>query len=180
VSCLNAQGIPKNRSSEYATIGDFRELFIRGSRGFYLLSILLTADHEKAVRCLIASLDECINGNSAFREWAHSRARRTIVRNAVRMFTFNFGPSGPEPSAAPSATSLQDSILARVLALEDFERFVFVLSILEKYSDQNCAVLLNVSPQRIRVTRNSALKHVAHLALGESLPAGDWAGVGAA
>jgi hypothetical protein len=41
-----------------------------------------------------------------------------------------------------SRMPLQDAPFAIVLALEDFERFVYVLSVLERYSDQTCAVLL--------------------------------------
>ena len=35
-----------------------------------------------------------------------------------------------------------DYAIARLLRLEHFERFVFVMSVLEKYSDQDCSVLL--------------------------------------
>jgi hypothetical protein len=85
-----------------------------------------------------------------------------IVRNAVRMLTPNPGPCGTESTAAFAATSLQYPFLARVLALEDFERLVYVLSVLEEYPDQNCADLLGVSPQRIRETRICAKKHIGH------------------
>lgn len=163
VSCLSALGMSDNRSSQSATSGDFRELFVEDSLGLYLLSFLLTADQKKAERCFIASPDECINGNCSFHELARSWARCMIVRNALQMLTPNRGPCGPEPAAARPATFLQDPFLARVLALENFERFVYVLSVLEEFPDRNCAVLLGVSPQRIRETRNCALKHIGHL-----------------
>jgi hypothetical protein len=163
VSCLNAFGLSENRSSKAATCADIRELFVEDSLGLYLLSFLLTADQKKAERCFIASPDECINGNSSFHQLANSWARCMIVRNALRMLTTNPGPCGPETAAARPATSLHDSFLARVLALENFERFVYVLSVLEEFPDRNCAVLLGVSPQRIRETRNCALKHIGHL-----------------
>jgi DNA-directed RNA polymerase specialized sigma24 family protein len=37
-----------------------------------------------------------------------------------------------------------------VLALEDFERFVFVMSVLEHYSEHECSLLLGCSPRQIR------------------------------
>lgn len=46
-----------------------------------------------------------------------------------------------------------------ILALPDFERFVYVLSILEGCSDQECSILLGVSPQQIQETRLRALEH---------------------
>ena len=149
MSCLNAHRIAEQRSRQYATSEDFRELFTEDSRGLYLLSFLLTADQEKAERCFVASLDECVNENSVFKDWAHSWARRMIARNAVRMIAGHSGPTGSATAASvaaldgdPSGTFLQDPWLARVLSLENFERFVYVLSILEEYPDQNCAVLL--------------------------------------
>ncbi len=163
VSCLNALGMSENRSSQSARSGDIREFFMEDSLGLYLLSFLLTANQKKAERCFIANPDECINGHSSFHKLAHSWARCMIVRNALQMLTPNPGPSGPEPAAARPATFLHDPFLARVLALEDFERVVYVLSVLEQYADRNCAVLLGVSPQRIQETRNCALKHIGHL-----------------
>lgn len=52
-----------------------------------------------------------------------------------------------------------DSRLAAILALPDFERFVYVLSVLEGCTDQECATLLEVSPQQIEETRLHALQH---------------------
>jgi hypothetical protein len=50
----------------------------------YLLSFLLTADRAKAERCFVAGLDEAAEDNTAFREWAHDWARRTVINNALR------------------------------------------------------------------------------------------------
>jgi hypothetical protein len=54
-----------------------------------------------------------------------------------------------------------DARFAKVLALEDFERFVFVLSVLEGHSDRSCAILLGTSLQEIRETRIRAIDHAA-------------------
>jgi DNA-directed RNA polymerase specialized sigma24 family protein len=53
----------------------------------------------------------------------------------------------------------QDPRFSAILALPDFERFVYVLSVLEGCSDQQCAALLGVSPQQIEETRLRALRH---------------------
>jgi len=52
---------------------------------------------------------------------------------------------------------------ARVLALEDFERFVYVLSILERYSERDCAVMLGISIQELREVRVQAQQHIADM-----------------
>lgn len=43
----------------------------------------------------------------------------------------------------------QDPRFSAILALPDFERFVYVLSVLEGCTDQQCAALLGVSPKQI-------------------------------
>ena len=53
----------------------------------------------------------------------------------------------------------QDPRFSAILALPDFERFVYVLSVLEGCTDQQCATLLSVSPQQIEATRLRALRH---------------------
>ena len=62
MSCLGTHRIAESRTNQYATSEDFRQLFTEDSRGLYLLSFLLTANHEMAERCFVASLDECLNG----------------------------------------------------------------------------------------------------------------------
>lgn len=53
----------------------------------------------------------------------------------------------------------QDPRFSAILALPDFERFVYVLSVLEGCTDQQCATLLSVSPRQIEETRLHALQH---------------------
>ena len=52
--------------------------------GLYQLSFLLTGDHEKAEKCLVAGIEDCVKENRVFREWARSWAKRIIVENAIR------------------------------------------------------------------------------------------------
>ena len=54
-------------------------------RELYLLSFLLTADRAKAERCFVAGLDETVEDNTAFREWAYAWARRAVINNALRI-----------------------------------------------------------------------------------------------
>jgi DNA-directed RNA polymerase specialized sigma24 family protein len=63
-----------------------------------------------------------------------------------------------EDGSLPGIAS-QDPRFSAILALPDFERFVYVLSVLECCSDQECATLLGVSPQQIEETRLRALQH---------------------
>jgi DNA-directed RNA polymerase specialized sigma24 family protein len=131
------------------------------------LSFLLTADLAKAEECFVSGLEGCVKGSYVFRDWARSWARRTIVQNAVRMLAPRKNHSAvTEVPSDPVICSFgrtpeADHAIASIFRLEDFERFVFVMSVLEQYSDQDCAVLLGCSRQEIGETRMRALLHVA-------------------
>jgi hypothetical protein len=137
----------------------------------HLLSFLLTADHEKAEECFVSGLDDCVEGNNVFREWARSWARRAIIQNAVRMLA----PRQKDPTGAPAPVDSVDygfgqtpeanAAIAHILKLRDFERFVFVLSVLERYSDQDCSVLLGCSRQDVREAKTRGLQQLAESAL---------------
>jgi hypothetical protein len=177
VTCLGAHRTGQNTKSPYATRDDFRRLFGDDANGLYLLSFLLTARHEMAKRCFEAGLSECVEGNAVFQDWARSWARRVIIRNAIRIME----PRPRQTRATPAALNLagylpgmrlQNSPFANILELEDFERFVYVLSVLEEYVDQNCAALLNTSQREIREARDRALRHLSDLAISDAAPSG--------
>jgi len=171
--------------NDYATSEHFCKLFTEDTNSLYLLSFLLTADHRKAEQCFVAGLDDCVKEASVFQEWARSWAQRVIVRNAIRMVAPHAGSARQEPAAIRSAgegnlkrTESRDAPLAGILSLEDFERFVYVLSVLEKYSDQDCAALLGVSPQNVREGRIRALQQIADSSQETALPSFDGSSTG--
>src|SRR5271170_6814821 len=73
------------RPMTYASSDDFRRVFDEDMNSLYLLSFLLTADREKAEQCFVSGLEDAVEGNPAFKEWARSWARRVIIVNAVRV-----------------------------------------------------------------------------------------------
>lgn len=163
-----APRVAGERRSAYATKEDFCKLFMEDTNSLYLLSFLLTANQEKAEQCFVAGLDDCVDGNPVFHHWAHSWARRVIVRNAIRMVAPCPGLEKPTPDAPhalvqsePLKMPAHDGHFAEVLALEDFERFIYVLSVLERYSDRDCALLLDVSIREVREARARAAQQIA-------------------
>jgi len=165
---IYAPQVVRKRQSVYATREDFCKLFLEDTNSLYLLSFLLTANQEKAERCFVTGLDDCVDGNPVFHHWAHAWARRVIVRNAIRVVVPRPGLKTPIMDAShnlaqtePLRMSAHDGGFAGVLALEDFERFVYVLSVLERYPDKDCALLLNVSIQELREARSRAEQHIA-------------------
>jgi hypothetical protein len=47
------------------------------------------------------------------------------------------------------------------IGLNAFERFIFIMSILEKYSDQECSVLLGCFRRDVISARSAAIQHLA-------------------
>jgi hypothetical protein len=148
----------KQQANDYAKIEDFCGAFAKGMNELYYLSFLLTADDHKAEQCFVAGLEDSISSNRVFKEWARSWAKHAIIQNAIRIVM-------PRPPVASSASStIPHSIgdllgqnryfkLDSVLALGDFDRFVFVMSVLEHYFDHDCAMLLGCSTRQIGETR---------------------------
>lgn len=155
------------KADRYASREDFRRIFDEDSIGLYLLSFLLTGNPEKAQRCFASGFEQCAKGNPVFREWAHSWAKRIIIQNAIEELR-----PRPRHSNSPLFATIPDIEqlscgpgghfeIDAVLGLEDFERFVFVISVLEHYSEQDCALLLGCSVQQVREARAHVLKGMA-------------------
>jgi membrane protein DedA with SNARE-associated domain len=159
---------------QYTTRGDFCRIFYEQTRSLYRLSFLLTADQEKAQQCFVSGLEDSVKGSPVFKEWARSWARRTIIQNAVRVIH-------PQPIEEHARTSFgsNDTMLAAeppelaaVLLLDPFERFVYVMSVLEHYSDQDCSLLLGCAQRDVVAGRVRALQQTGsavefNLALAE-------------
>ncbi len=162
------QGSDNSRAvvpQEYASSEDFRRVFQEHLSSLHRLSFLLTADPKLAEDCVLAALEECVNNPFVFREWAHSWARRAIVQSAVRRVAPS--PEGELQVQASSSVPVQfsppdtaASSFAQVLELQPFERFVFVVSVLELYSDQDCSILLGASRRDVSRARRQALQHL--------------------
>jgi hypothetical protein len=169
-----------NNKGAYATNEDFHKLFAEDVNSLYLLSLLLTANDSGAVQCFVAGLGDCENGNAVFKGFARSWARRSIVRNAIRIMAPHIGSARPSPAGSQSAREaslvrlpLEYAPFANILALEDSERFVFVLSVLERYSDQDCSALLGTSRREVRDARDHALEHIVDLERRSNVPIRD-------
>ena len=159
--------ISTETSQAYATGIEFCRVFAENMDSIHLLSFLLTADQTKAEECFVSGLEDCVEGTYVFRDWAQSWARRTIIQNAIRMVAPRKNGStvadvsSDAVSCSFGRTQDTDYAIANILRLEHFERFVFVMSVLERYSDQGCSVLLGCSRQDVGETRIRALLHVA-------------------
>jgi hypothetical protein len=133
----------------FATTHDFQRLFAREMTNLFRLSLQLTADAEKAESCLILAMKECIANSTV-----------SGMENAV----LNDVDSEAEPGfyLQPSKhriEALRNSLA--ILSLPDFDRLVFVICVLERYSILDCALLLTRSPKDVNEARLRASNQVA-------------------
>jgi hypothetical protein len=154
------------RPTPYASSADFCRVFEEDMSSLYLLSFLLTAHREKAEQCFISGLDDAVEGNPVFKEWARSWARRAIIQKAVSVIR----PRPVEGSGGSSSASVnsnsntlpaeQQVEIAAVLGLEPFERFGYVMTVLERYSDLDCSLLLGCARRDVVAARTRALQQI--------------------
>jgi DNA-directed RNA polymerase specialized sigma24 family protein len=156
--------VHEEKTTQYASREDFRRVFSVDTDSLYQLSLLLTRDSVKAEHCFVGGLEDCVAGNSVFREWARSWAKRAIIQNAIRELKPRASQSNsPLPrTLVPDIDELSTRPggyfeMHAVLRLEDFERFVFVMSALEHYSEHDCALLLGCPVSKVREARTRAL-----------------------
>jgi hypothetical protein len=150
----------EERATPYPTVADFLRTFNEEMHSLYLLSFLLTADHDKAEQCLVAAMGECVEGIGGYMDWARSWIRAAVLKHAIQMIK-----PAPERADYVSFISLKrlatppgNNPFAAILLLDAFERFVFVMSILEGQSDEECAILLRCSRRDVTMARLLALK----------------------
>src|SRR6476646_7114382 len=151
------------RATEYASCKDFKQIFTEDMTGLHRLAFLLTADHDKAEQCFVAGLEDSIHGNPVFREWARAWSKRAIIRSAIKAIA----PAPVRYSAIPETSEKHwenrdvESIAAVVASWEPFERFVFVMAVLDGYGLRECAALLACPVQDVIAAKSLAMQRLA-------------------
>ncbi|HTV15349.1 MAG TPA: sigma-70 region 4 domain-containing protein [Acidobacteriaceae bacterium] len=138
---------------------EFADSWIDEVSKLYLLSFLLTADKALAEQCFSGAMDEYV-GSSALvaSDWVWGHGKAAVVRRAVQLIR-------PVPKSVhcwsfadgrrPLLSAAHQPFSAITL-LGAFERFVFVLSVLEGYSVEECATMLDCSVAAVVSSRDLA------------------------
>lgn len=143
------QSVKDLRSTEYAIRSDFCRIYVEQMNSLYLLSLLLTADPQEAEQCFLSGFEDSVSSTYVFKESAHLWARRSIILNAIRLLRPR--PNGETKSDKGRLLLLNRSLpaaaqpypnYARIVPLNSFERFIFVMSILEEYTVHECSILM--------------------------------------
>ena len=153
------------RGQEYATPLDLAGIFHDHVDQLYTLSLLLTADPDKAERCFVAGLEDCMKGKPVFRDWAESWARRMVIKSAITLVSPKPGESrseaGSDDCELPEPIPAASTLVGAITQLAPFERFAYVMSVLERYSGRDCSTLLRCTPNQILNARTRAFQQLA-------------------
>ena len=158
---MSAQGqIADKTVKACSTPTDCYRIFAEEMDSLYWLAFLLAADNNMAEQCFVGGLGECVDQTHVSTERARSWARRAIVEDAIRIIR-----PVPENSAngcfvdAKSPTTVGTrNPFAFIVSLHAFERFVFVMSVLEGQSDEDCQSLLRCTRQELVMARKAVLR----------------------
>jgi hypothetical protein len=152
------------RTTRHATVADFCGIFTEKMHSLYLLAFMLTADNHKAEQCFLSGMAACEQETDVFMEWARAYARPAILKHAIRMIM-----PAPEHtdnlsyiSFKGAATPRKDNLFAAIVALNAFERFVFVMSVLEGQSDDECSTHLRCSRRDVMIARELTHKRLTN------------------
>src|SRR5262249_48381475 len=117
--------LPLGRVRQQASAADFCKIFHQDMDVLYWLALTLTNDEAKAEQCFVSGLDECIEGNSVFQEWARSWSRRVIIKNAIRLMSPRPGMTSPSPANhQPERPGAEAQVAPAALGeLQPFDRF---------------------------------------------------------
>ncbi|MGB6132384.1 MAG: hypothetical protein WBG54_11425 [Acidobacteriaceae bacterium] len=136
----------------------------------YLLSFLLTADKLLADQCFSDAMDDYVGSPGAVAsDWARGPGRTGVIRRAVQLIR-------PQPKSAHSWShvhgfrpllSAAHQPFSAITSLGSFERFVFVLTVLEGYSTEECASLLECNNAEVGRGRDLAIRLTSALEIGE-------------
>jgi DNA-directed RNA polymerase specialized sigma24 family protein len=147
---MNKTVVSASLRSSYVGRKDFCALFERDMNTLYSLALLLTAEHVKAEQVFLAAFTECMESADVFRGWERSWSRRAIVKQAIR----SIRPRHDDFDVALAAKELP----ARLLELRPFDRFVFAMTVLERYTIRETAVFMNCMPSAVEKARVRVLQ----------------------
>jgi hypothetical protein len=161
---------------DYAKHADFCDVLRNDTKHLYLLAFLLTANHEESEQCFLLAVEEAFKEPAVFKEWVRSWIKRRVIENAIKIVSPALAGNSQrrELWSEGQRQAQRECEIDSVTKLAALERFVFVMSILERYSNWNCALLMGCSMNRVAQARMKALCRLPDLAAlcprGNGLP----------
>jgi len=149
-----------NSRADYATPADFCKLLESDMKSLYRLAFLLTTNHHDAEQCFVATIDASSKQQTVFKPRALLWLKRSVIKNAIQIVLPAAATGKRESSSAGQPGTPGDSDLDAVTQLAPLERFIFVMSVLERYSDWECSLLLGYHLKEVAKLRTRALREL--------------------
>lgn len=155
-----------NFRADYAKHSDFCDVLTNDTKPLYLLAFLLTANHKQSEQCFVATVEKAFKEQAVFRRWARSWVKRRLIKSAIEIVSPASARNGQKRDrwSAGQHETQRECEIDTVTKLDAFERFVFVMSILERYPIWDCALLLGCSMNKVAQARMQALHRLTDLA----------------
>jgi len=162
-----------NFRADYANHADFCDLLRADAKRLYVLAFLLTANHAESEQCFVATVEQAFKEQAVFKEWVRPWVGRRLIENAIQIVSPVSAQNGQKRDlwSAGQPGTQRECEIDTVTKLDAFERFVFVMSILERLSNWDCALLLASSMNKVAKARMWALRRLPDLV--ELVPRGD-------
>ena len=162
-----------NFRADYANHADFCDLLRADTKRLYVLAFLLTANHAESEQCFVATVEQAFKEQAVFKEWVRPWVGRRLIENAIEIVSPMSVQNGQKRDlwGAGQPRTQRECEIDTVTKLDAFERFVFVMSILERLSNWDCALLLACSMNKVAKARVGALRRLPDLV--ELVPRGD-------
>src|SRR5580700_4929791 len=143
-------------NARFASRANYCMIFQEDMHTLYLLAFLLATNHAGAEQCYIESMENVIKEkDSVLKEWGRSWIKRNVIQSAIRLvFSESVQPKDRDVWHESPLRCMVDT----VTRLAPLMRFVFVMSVLERYSDRECSRLLNCTVQDVIDARSQALR----------------------
>ena len=162
------------RGSEAAAQEAAHRTFAEQSSEFYWLAYVLTGDSERAVQAFTGALEFDDAPTPAFREFMISWARRLVIASALATVALKLRASALRFEQAESDDMARRASLSSspvmschdltkpelhrgLLAIDLFPRCALLLTIFEKLSVKDAALLLNADERLVQRAQASAL-----------------------
>lgn len=149
------------KKANYAAEAEFCQLFSGKLSRLYMLSLLLTCDPKRAEQCFVRSFEACLESRGVFKDWAERWATHTIIKEAIKMTLNGDAPGRADAPDLSEQSSDTEALVSGLRELASPDRFVYVMSVLEKYSDRECASFLGCASTDVREARERALRQLA-------------------
>ena len=165
---MSANPIPAFQTSlDCATSDEIQNYFAGAMKDLFCLAFLLTAHADRAEKCVIRSIRECMKSTRILRKDLHAWVRNTVIRQGIAL-TNQESMSWTEekdsipvlPSRSQSSAGAED-YSSGILELSNFDRLVYVICVLEQYSSRHCALLLHCSSEEVREAHTRAVAQIA-------------------